>query len=285
MRTILYFFKEAFRGFFQAKRMTFVSIVTIGFSLFLLGAIIITYLNVHLWIKGASNRVEVVAFVNDFAAADTAAAAQVVARVRRCPQVLGVRYIDKKEAWERFKGTYGSAMLDAVDDNPLPASIEISLNEKSQSLSATAAFQKELEKMPGIEDIRISKQWMTFLQHFRLYFSLASGCIAMIVLVGLYFMIANTIKLTIYARKELVDNMHFVGATNTYIKMPFIMEGIVQGIIGGLFAVVLLGGLKMATVSVIHLWWGPWFSFLIIFIVGALFGCIGSMSAVRKFLV
>ena len=107
----------------------------------------------------------------------------------------------------------------------------------------------------------------------------------MIVLVGLYFMIANTIKLTIYARKELVHNMHFVGATNTYIKMPFIMEGILQGIIGGLFAVGLLGGLKMATVSVIHLWWGPWFSFLIIFIVGALFGFIGSMSAVRKFLV
>jgi cell division transport system permease protein len=240
MRNILYFFKEAFRGFYEAKRMTFVSILTIGFSLFLLGAIAVTYLNVRLWLKDAVNRVEAVAFIDDSIAADSASVARVLSRVKACPQVLTVRYVDKREAWDRFKGAYGSAMLDAVDDNPLPASIEISLKEKSQSVAQALAFQKELEKISGIEEIRVSKQWVSFLQRFRGYFLLASVCIGMFLVVGLHFMIANTIKLTIYARKELVRNMHFVGATNGYIKMPFILEGILQGIIGGVLAVAIL---------------------------------------------
>jgi cell division transport system permease protein len=282
---MLYFFKEAFRGFYQAKRLTFVSIVTIGFALFLLGCIAVTYLNVRVWLKEASNRVEAVAFISDSVAADSAAVARILASVKKRSQVSGVRYVDKKEAWGRFKESYGAAMLDAVDDNPFPASIEISLNEKAQSMDATSGFQKEVEQIAGIEDVRISKQWVKFLQRFRAYFLLASICIGLFLIAALHFMISNTIKLTIYARKELVHNMHFVGATNMYIKMPFILEGILQGVIGGVLAVVLLSLVKVTVVSAIHLTWGPWYSFFIIFSVGALFGCIGSMDAVRKFLV
>jgi cell division transport system permease protein len=285
MRTTLYFFKEAFRGFYQAKLMTSVAIVTIGFALFLLGVIAVTYLNVRLWLKDASNRVEAVAFVKDSVASDSAAVERLLVEIRKCRHVAKIQYVDKKAAWERFKEAYGSAMLDAVDDNPFPASVEISLNEKSQSLSVTADFQKEIEAMEGIEDLRISQQWVTFLQRFRAYFLMASVFIGLLLIVALHSMITNTIKLTIYARKELVHNMHFVGATNTYIKMPFILEGILQGIIGGVISNVILWLVKMAVASRLHLAWGPWYSFLIIFAVGALFGCIGSMSAVRKFLV
>ncbi len=285
MRTALYFFKEAFRGFYQAKLMTFVAIVTIGFALFLLGLVSIAYLNVRIWLKDASNRVEAVAFVTDSIAADSAAVGELLAAVKKCAQVSAVSFVDKKKAWERFKEAYGTSMLDAVDDNPFPASVEISLKEQSQSAAATADFQREIEKIPGIEDVRISQQWVRFLQRFRAYFLLSSICIGLLLMGALHLMIANTIKLTIYARKELVRNMHFVGATPLYIKMPFVCEGILQGVIGGMIANCLLWSVKMAVGSKFHLAWGPWYSFLIIFAVGALFGCIGSMSAVRKFLV
>jgi cell division transport system permease protein len=285
MRNFLYFFKEAFRGFYQAKLMTFVSIITIGFSLFLLGTIAIAFLNIKTWLKSASNRVEAVAFIGDSMTADSPAIERMLIAVRGCPQVASARYIDKNEAWDRFKEAYGTTMLNAVDENPFPASIEISLNEKSQSMKATVAFQKELEKIPGIEDINISKQWVQLMQRFQTYFLLGSLCIGLLLIFALHFMIANTIKLTIYARKELVQNMHFVGATNFYIKMPFILEGIIQGVIGGALAMTILWSLKIALNAKFHLLWGPWYSFFFIFSVGALFGCIGSMSAVRKFLV
>ncbi len=265
--------------------MTFVSIITIGFALFLLGGITIAYLNVRAWLKEAANRVEVVAFINDSTAADSSAVAHVIVAVRNCPQVAGYRYVDRQEAWDRFQEAYGTTMLNAVDVNPFPASIEITLNEKSQSIAATTDFQKDLERIHGIEDVRVSNQWVQLMQRLKAYFFIGTICVILLLILTLHFMIANTIKLTIYARKELVRNMHFVGATNSYIKMPFILEGILQGIIGGVLAVIILWVLKIAFLSRAHLLWGPWYSFFIIFAVGALFGCIGSMSAVRKFLV
>ena len=285
VRNTLYFFKEALRGFYQAKLMTFVSVVTIGFALFFMGTFAVAYFNIKTWLKEASNRVEVVAFVKDAVAADSAGISEIVSRVKACSQVAQVTFIDKKEAWKRFQDAYGTRMLDAVEGNPFPASIEISLASHAQSISATAELQKELEEIPGIEDIQVSQQWLRLLQRFKAYFFVVSICLVLVLVFALHFMIANTIKLTIYARKELVHNMHFVGATDLYIKMPFILEGVVQGLVGAMLAACALYLVRVSLFPSFHIYWGQWYSILIIFPVGALFGCIGSMSAVRKFLV
>jgi cell division transport system permease protein len=285
VRNALYFFKEALRGFYQAKLMTFVSVVTIGFALFFMGAFAVAYLNIKIWLKEASNRVEVVAFIKDAAASDSSVTADIVSRVKACSAVARATFIDKKEAWKRFQDAYGARMLDAVDDNPLPASIEISLAQHAQSIDATSELQKELEEIPGIEEVQVSQQWLRLLQRFKTYFFMVSIGLGLVLIFALHFMIANTIKLTIYARKELVHNMHFVGATDLYIKMPFILEGVVQGIVGASLAVVALYSVRFSLFPNFHIFWGPWYSVLVIFPVGALFGCIGSMSAVRKFLV
>jgi cell division transport system permease protein len=285
VRNTLYFFKEALRGFYQAKLMTFVSVVTIGFALFFMGAFAVAYFNIKIWLKQASNRVEVVAFIKDEVTSDSSGIAEIVSRVRACSAVARATFIDKKEAWSRFQETYGARMLTAVDDNPFPASIEISLDQQAQSPGATAGLQRELEGIPGIEDIQVSQQWLRLLQRFKTYFFLVTLSLALVLMFALHFMIANTIKLTIYARKELVHNMHFVGATNMYIKMPFILEGVVQGLVGATLAAAALYVVRFSLFPNFHIFWGPWYSVLAIFPVGALFGCIGSMSAVRKFLV
>lgn len=100
---IFYFFKEAFRGFFQAKLMTFVSVITIGLTLFFLGCVLVGYLNIKLWLKNAANRVEAVVYVDDAASADSLSLAGCVAQVKECPQIATAVVVDKKEAWNRFK--------------------------------------------------------------------------------------------------------------------------------------------------------------------------------------
>jgi cell division transport system permease protein len=281
---IFYFLKEALRGFFQAKLMTFVSVITIGLTLFFLGCVLVGYLNIKLWLANAASRVEAVAYVDDAMSSDSLSLAACVAQVKARPQVAMAVVVDKKEAWNRFKDLYGGAMLDAVDENPFPASIELTLRSRSQSPADAGALQKELELIKGIEDVQLSQQWVSLLQKFRNYFLAATICIAFILIIALNFMIANTIKLTIYGRKELVRNMHFVGATEWYIKMPFVFEGILQGLIGGALGVF---ALYIVKVSLGHfpVYWGHWWLFLLLFPIGALFGCIGSISAVRKFLV
>jgi cell division transport system permease protein len=282
---LFYFIKEAFRGFYQAKLMTFVSVMTIGFALFFLGCMAVGIGNIRLWLKNASARVEAVVYVKDRAAADAAAFEDLVAKVRACDQVSGVTIVDKKEAWERFRELYGADMLEAVDNNPFPVSLELSLSEKAQSVSSTEALRRELEQIDGIEDIQLSQQWVTLLERFRVYFLAGTAVFACILVFALHFMISNTIKLTIYARRELVRNMHFVGATNSYIKTPFILEGMLQGIVGGTIGAVAVL-LAKALLSHVPVVWGPWYWFVFSFLtIGALFGCIGSMSAVRRFLV
>jgi cell division transport system permease protein len=282
---LFYFIKEAFRGFYQAKLMTFVSVMTIGFALFFLGCMAVGIGNIRLWLKNASARVEAVVYVKDRTAADTAAFEDLVAKVRACDQVTNVTVVGKKEAWERFKELYGAAMLEAVDNNPFPVSLELALSEKSQSANSTESLRRELEQIDGIEDIQLSQQWVSQLERFRAYFLIGTAVFACILVFALHFMISNTIKLTIYARRELVQNMHFVGATNAYIKAPFILEGMLQGIVGGTIGAVAILLVK-ASLSHVPVVWGPWYWFVVSFLmIGALFGCIGSMSAVRRFLV
>jgi cell division transport system permease protein len=265
--------------------MTFVSVMTIGFALFFIGVFAVAYLNIRSWLSATSNRVEVVAFVKDSALSDSAGLREIISRIKACPQVASAVYIDKNAAWKRFENAYGTTMLSAVDENPFPASVEISLAQYAQSTASAEELQKQIEEIPGIEDIQVSQQWVKLLQRFKTYFFIGTIGIGLILIFALHFMIANTIKLTIYARRELVHNMHFVGATDFYIKMPFILEGIVQGVVGACMAAVALYFVKFFCMSNVHIYWGHWYLFPFLFPLGALFGCIGSMSAVRKFLV
>lgn len=280
-----YFIKEAFRGFFQAKFMTFISVVTIGFTLFFLGCVLVTYINIHQWLTTAATRVDAVVFVEDPVANDPELLNQLIANVKRCSEINTAILVDKKEAWERFRKQHGDEMLTAVSDNPFPASLELTLKLTSQTESGTVSLKKKLEAIKGIEDIKIMQQWVVMLQRFRNYFFIATIVVSGLLLFALHFMIANTIKLTIYARRELVRNMHFVGATDFYIKMPFILEGILQGVVGSLIGLCAMLVVK-TLLSHFPVLFGAWYLFPVVFpLTGALFGCIGSMSAVRKFLV
>ena len=198
IKNFVYFIKEALRGFYQAKMMTFVSVMTIGFALFFMGVFAVAYLNIRSWFNTTSNRVEVVAFIKDSALSDSAGVREILSRIRACSQVANATYVDKKTAWERFKGAYGTAMLSAVDDNPFPASVEISLVQSAQSTAATEELQNLIQEIPGIEDIQISRQWVKLLQRFKTYFFVATFAIGLVLIFALHFMIANTIKLTIY---------------------------------------------------------------------------------------
>ncbi len=283
MRNIIYFLKEALRGFYHAKLMTFVSIATIGITLFFLGMVIVVFLNVSRFVENAANEATVVIYLTDKVGEDSLACAKLAGKVKDYPQVAGAVLINKDQAWKRFEALYGKDMLQAVDRNPLPASIELTISPDYRSPQALADFKKELGNISGIETIQYSQEYASRINRVSSMFSWGSIILGAVLIFALHFMIANTIKLTIYARKDLVTNMHFVGATDSYIKMPFVFEGMLQGVVGGLLGIGAFGALRLV-LSQHSIQWGGWHIPAIIFSVGVLFGCLGSMSAVRKFL-
>jgi cell division transport system permease protein len=194
------------------------------------------------------------------------------------------KYVSKDSAVQRFTNVYGKEMLEAVDQNPLPASLDIFVRQEFHSGESVNTLQKQIQVLPGVESIQTAWEGINAIENFQWTFMIGAFIVFGVMILLLHTMIANTIKLTIYARKELVRNMRLVGATNFFISMPFILEGMLQGFTGGFVSVLLLIFVKL-TFSRFIIAWNFDFLPLITIAAGVIFGWIGSMSAVRKFLV
>ena len=283
MGTLIYFIKETFRGFLQAKWMTFISIMTIAITLFFMGCIIVGGLSIRKWLDNTSKKANVIVYLEDELYEDSARCDSVIKEIERFEEVDSLYLVGKDEAWEEFERNYGPEMLDAVSENPLPASLDITLNTKLIYADAVDTLKSKLQRFAGIEGINYSYELLSVLKRFNKIFIWGALCVGVLLLFALHFIIANTVKLTIYARKDLIVNMQYVGATDFFIKAPFVLEGILQGVIGGIIAISSLWILKLFLYR-FSLYWGDWYFFPAIFSIGVLFGWIGSTSAVRRFL-
>jgi len=283
MRKILYFIIEAFRGFYQAKLMTFVSIMTITATLFLICGVFIGLMNIDEILRHTSDQADVVAYLSDGASLDTSTQNMLTETVKKMPGVKNVVFMSKDSAWASFEELYGSDMLEAVDENPFPASLNIVLHESSQSAGAAALLQEQVSALAGIESVRYSKEWLETIKRMRDRFYIISAAAGLIIMLALHSIITNTIKLTIYARKDLVRNMHYVGATDLFIKMPFLLEGMLQGFIGGALCVCAMVAARVLLGHISINWYFSYLPFIVL--IGVFFGWLGSWLAVRKFLV
>ena len=284
MGTLIYFIKETFRGFVQAKLMTFVSIVTIAITLFFLGCIIVGVMNVRLWLSNTSKKANVVVYLEDDLYEDSVKCKELIKEIELFEEVDSLYLVGKEEAWKKFERNYGPEMLDAVDENPLPARLDITLNERLISSNVIETLKNKLQQFSGIEGVNYSYELLEVLKRLNRIFLWSAVVIVPFLLLALHFMISNTVKLTIYARKDLIVNMQYVGATDFFIRTPFVLEGILQGMVGGIIGITGLAVLKLFLFR-FSLYWGEWQFFPALFLVGVLFGWIGSMSAVRRFLI
>lgn len=289
MATLLYFIREGVRGFYHAKLMTLVSIATIAVAILLAACIAVGMINIRKLFMTAVEESDFVVYVKDRTSMDSAATASLASSIRRLPQVHHASIVDKKTAWERFKAVYGSEMLKAVDENPFPVSIEITMKSGYQTSGAADFLKEQLETLEGVDGIRYAREWMDFLTRFKRYFYSVALVLGIVMLFTLHVTISNTVRLTIYARRELVRNMHLVGATGFFISMPFIIEGMIQGIVGGTMGIAFFYIIKAVfiyepTLHTIPLAWGPPLLPALFILLGVVFGWTGSFFAVRKFL-
>ncbi|MCU0608390.1 MAG: permease-like cell division protein FtsX [Chitinispirillaceae bacterium] len=281
MMNIGYFIKEGVRGLYQAKVMSAVSIATVATTLFLADILVAGLFTVGGIFERAVDRADVVAYIADRAMGDTVTIGK---KIRSFPQVSGTALVTKEAARGRFAAIYDSAMLDAVDENPLPVSIEITLKKEYSSVAAAADLTAGLERIDGVESVRYAKEWMDLVSRVRHYLLIGVLVLGGFLLVILHVTIAHSVRLTIYARRELIRTMHLVGASRFFVAMPFIVEGVLQGIIGGWLAVIGTFILRASIPQSLLDFGQPVYQGLPI-LAGAFFGWLGSAFATRKFLV
>lgn len=217
---------------------------------------------------------------------------------RKVAQIAGVSnvvVVTPAEAMGRMKNMLGSeaGLLDNLGDNPLPYSLEFRLMGQARKVAADLAYT--IGTWSGVEAVSYDQQWAERLAAVIHAFRFAGGALTVLLLTAVALIISNTIKLTIIARREEVEVMRFMGATDSFIKTPFIYEGILQGLFGALgalaFTVLLYWGARESTAELgesfgifLTLHYLPPEQLLIIVALGVLLGLAGALLSLSRFL-
>jgi len=183
-------------------------------------------------------------FVTAYLAADASDAevAELERLARQVDAVEDVRVVSREEALERFQSgvARGAALLEGLEENPLPASLEITLAEGDRSAEGMARVLAVLEGRPGIEDLGSGQDWVEgYLRAVSLARGVGLGLGAILALATL-LIVANTIRLAVLARRDELEILALVGASRTFIRTPFVLEGLLEGAAAGAIALAVL---------------------------------------------
>jgi len=233
---LAYFFRESIRGFLANRFMSFVVVANIALSLFFIGAFFIAFLNLNKLIESAEEKIELEVFLEDRAADTEILKKEILATAG----VAEAQYVSKKEAYEIFQRDVGKEILTAVDGNPLPASFRVKISPDYRTPERVAQVRKSLLGVPFVEEVSEVKDWVPKLERVRNIFISVSLVVILVLSVAIFFMVASAIRVTFQTRHELVRVMELVGATENEIKIPFLIEGAMKGLLGGFISYALL---------------------------------------------
>jgi cell division transport system permease protein len=280
-----YSVREAFAAFRRAPLLTGLSAAMIGLSLFVMGLFGIAAHNIRLVLDDVESRVEVVAYLHDEATAEEIDALET--EVRRQPQVREVIFVSRQQALEMARTQLAGfdAAFAELDGNPFPASLEISLHPGQGSSEAVRKVADLVRDVPYVEDVRFGQDWLDKVYLLRRVAAAAALVVGGAFAVVAALIIGAAIRLAIFARRDEISIMRLVGATDWFIRRPFLLEGLMTGVLGSLLAVpATYIVFRLLSDSVMELRWMPAGWVLLGFAMGSVFGVIASALAVRRHL-
>lgn len=234
-------FANAARGIRQASTTSLLAVLTIAVVLVLIGSAWLLVGNMAGLLDEFGGELKLTAYLD----ADLPEARQreLAERAGEEPGVLAVELVTREEALVRFERIAGSAeLLEGLAENPLPASLELTLAPEARTKSAIEALAATLATLPGVDELAHGQDWIEgYGRAIALVRGLALGLGCVLGLAAL-LIVANTIRLAVYARRDELDILALVGASRTFVRVPFLLEGTIQGLLGGLLALVLLFG-------------------------------------------
>jgi cell division transport system permease protein len=240
LRALVYFFEEALTSLWRSRLVNAVSVGTIAASLFVLGSFLTVASRMGDVVTRWTEKVQVIVYLD--ADVEDRARASLENRLREDEAVDSLALVTREQALARFREMFRdlSTLPEDLGENPFPASLEVNLRATHQSAAQVERLAKAFQGVPGVREIQYDLLWIERLATgVRLVRGLGAFLGGILVLAGV-FTISNVIRLTIYAREDELDIMRLVGATRAYVKGPFVVEGMVQGGLGGLVAAGLL---------------------------------------------
>lgn len=291
IRTVEYFIKEAISSLKHNSLMSIASVSTVALSLLILGLFLIMVLNLNNMASALESQVQISAYLQDNLS--DREAREIGTRITKIPGVIQVTYVSKEEALARFKDRLGEqkGLLTALgDSNPLPNAFEVKVDNPEKVKPVAEA----VSQLKGVENARFGQEVIERLFALTKMMRVFGVVLILFLALAALFIISNTIRITVFARRREIGIMKYVGATDWFIRWPFMLEGMILGAGGAIIAVVLL--IETYTLftqqvyeSLAFLPLIPKYPFLtyvggILLVIGTAIGAMGSTISLRRFM-
>jgi cell division transport system permease protein len=283
---IAYLCWEAVRGFKADKFLTVTSVITIGICTSVLSLMLLILFGAWNITKDSESDAAVRVFVRN-TSENPNALKSLEGQLRNLSGIDSVVFISKDDAWMEFKGEFGEDMLRSLEFNPLPHSFWLYPSKTYRSASRLNTLRQRLTWMPEIEAVSGDSQYAAWLDKWKAPGIFAAILVMVFVAGALALIIHNAVKLNLYARRLLVENMKYCGAAEWFILTPFLLEGILLGLMGSCIGVgVLAFGKYIAKLIAQDFAEAIPFGFCAMLILGltSLIACLASVRTVRHFL-
>ena len=279
-----YALREALAAFRRAPVLSGLAAGMVGLALLVVGLFGLAAHNLRVALGDLEERVEIVAYLRD----DVTMAELDVARTELStrPEVLTVEHINREEALERARQIPEFAdSFQGLEVNPLPASLEISLREGERTQEAVERVSELLSSFPFVEDVDFGREWVERLFSLRRIAGVMAGAFGLAFATVAALIIGTALKIAIFARRDEIYVMRLVGATDGFIRRPFLIEGAIAGLLGGAFAVLVTRGTHRLVIEYLFpIDWLPDRWVVIGLLTGTVFGALASGLAVRRHL-
>ncbi len=246
LRSLEYASVESIVAIKRNALMSLASIITVGLALSILGGFVLLTLGLHNATHTLLKRFEIAVYVQKGTSLSDVAALSI--KIKALPHVKSVALISSDAAWKQFRREMGSKVeLSGVRDNPLPDTLRVRVDDPK----STGSVASSITRMNKVDEVNEGRKEVDQVLRFANIIKMIGGATAGLLFLVTAFIISNTIRMTVYTRRREIRVMQLVGATNWFIRMPFIFEGAVLGALGGGIACgIVFGGAYYATQTV-----------------------------------
>lgn len=294
LENIRYFFRRALRNMRQWPVLCSAAILTMSVALATVATFFLVVVNVEQLASNWTREIQVVAYLKS--APNQRELPTLVKTLKAFPEVAAVTYVSPTDAMLRFKNRLAddASLLEGVSRNLLPASFELALQSEFRNRDGINKVIERLDNTLEVADLRYGQKWLERFNTFVDMLRFVSLILGSFLLFAALFIVSNTIKLTLYARRDELEIMALVGATMRFIKIPFLLEGALQGLLGGILSLgFLAGSFKFIIQRSLTSFWLTPADFDLLFmtpgqqltlvLAGVMLGILGSLASLRKF--
>jgi cell division transport system permease protein len=240
MRALEYSLRQGLTSVWRHRGSSLLAVVAIALALVVLGAVLLGNWNVQRWLASRAAAAELSVYLDDGATAEARGA---IEQTLDASGVVASRtYVSKSDARAAFRAAVGElgAIVEALDDNPFPASIDAKVKPEAGAALAAGGLLSRLATLPGVADVRYDREWLARVERTMASLRTFGAVVGILMAMAAAVTVATVVRLGLYARREELEIMTLVGSPLTFIRGPFVAEGVIEGGLGALLSLLLL---------------------------------------------